>query len=290
MPHTRPLHLPNLFILGAAKSGTTTLHKVLSGHPDVFMSAEKEPTFFCSPFQVVSSPVDYFKLFDSVQDERWIGEASHGYLSDPESPRLLNAFFPEARFILILRNPADRAFSLYNHMRRTGLERSPTFEIALQRESARIGLAELRTENPRNLNYFESGLYGEQIARYLTFFRRDQFLFLSFDDWMQTPNAALEEICSFLQIPLFTVSELPKENRGYRNRIQLLDDLMRWKPIARMVRSNQGLYKALLYLNRSSPPPIHPDTRAKLMERYAADLADLFQLTNLDLRTPKGEH
>ena len=285
MSELRPLHLPNFFILGAAKSGTTTLHKVLSGHPDIYLSAEKEPTFFCSPFQVVSSPVDYFKLFDGVRDERWIGEASHGYLSDPETARLLHAFFPEARFILILRNPADRAFSLYHHMRRTGMERCGSFEKALEKETLSHPPAEMRHENPRNFEYFKSGLYGEQVERYLAYFRREQFLFLTYDAWLNSPNAALLQICEFLQIPSFSVGELPRENLGYRTRIPAWDRLLRWEPIARLPHRRKGLYKALLHLNRTGLPAIPPRMKALLMQRYSADLELLFQLTGCDLRT-----
>lgn len=95
--HGQRVRLPNFFILGAAKSGTTSLHFYLKQHPEIFLSPEKEPTFFCEGFQVVKNPIDYFQLFDSVGDEKVIGEASHVYLSNPSTARVLAALFPKAK-------------------------------------------------------------------------------------------------------------------------------------------------------------------------------------------------
>ena len=115
-------NVPNLFILGAGKCGTTTIYHYLMRHPSIYMSRIKEPTHFCRLFQVVKNPIEYYQLFDGAKGESFIGEASHAYLTDPSSCRVIKALFPLAKFILILRNPADRAYSLYNHMRYHGFE------------------------------------------------------------------------------------------------------------------------------------------------------------------------
>lgn len=117
----QPIVKPNLFILGAAKSGTTFLYNTLVNHPDIFFPWEKEPSFLSSHFDKhINSTAKYFELFDDVQEEKIIGEASPNYLSDPASPRILKGLFPDAKFIIALRNPADRAYSLYVNLRRYG--------------------------------------------------------------------------------------------------------------------------------------------------------------------------
>ena len=82
---TMPARKPNLFILGAAKSGTTTLWSSLRQHPDIFLSRPKEPAFFCETFQKVQNPIHYFELFDRAGTASLVGEASHAYLSDPKA-------------------------------------------------------------------------------------------------------------------------------------------------------------------------------------------------------------
>ena len=128
------MNKPNFFILGAGRSGSTFLWDLLRQHPNIFLTSPKEPNFFCKPYQGIKNPIDYFELFDSVSDEAIRGEASHAYLSNPTTAKVLKALFPESKFVVILRNPADRAYSLYHWMRRNGLEYINTFEAALEAE------------------------------------------------------------------------------------------------------------------------------------------------------------
>jgi hypothetical protein len=112
--------LPNLFILGSGKCGTTTLYDIISEHPEISVSKIKEPSFFCSHFQVIKNPIEYFNLF--TPPARYLAEASHVYFSNPETATVLRDLFPEAKFLIILRAPKARAQSLYQHMRRTILD------------------------------------------------------------------------------------------------------------------------------------------------------------------------
>ena len=131
------IKIPNFFILGAGRCGSTTLYSMLSQHPQVFMPKIKEPSFFCSYFQVVKDPVSYFNLFDPTNNEIAIGEASHVYLSNPESAKVIHALIPNAKFILIFRNPTERAYSLYQWARRAKLESIESFEEAIEAEESR---------------------------------------------------------------------------------------------------------------------------------------------------------
>jgi Sulfotransferase family len=111
---------PNLFIVGAMKAGTTSLHNYLNSQPDVYMSPMKEPSFFTriQPFPepqyagpVISSEADYRRLFESATSQRIIGESSISYLWDNRTASLLANRIPNARIIIILRDPVDRAYS-----------------------------------------------------------------------------------------------------------------------------------------------------------------------------------
>lgn len=198
---------PNLFVLGAGKSGTTSLWGMLRGHPDVHMSDPKEPSFFCSQFQVVQDPVTYFRLFDSPR--RWRGDSSHVYMSNPETAPILRALFPDARFIVILRQPGARAHALYRHMRRhrhadrLPLEPAETFQAALHAEDTRYADPAFLRDCRHyfwNFMYCRSGFYDEQLARYFALFPRAQFHILSLAELAHHPADAARALAGFLDI------------------------------------------------------------------------------------------
>lgn len=198
---------PNLFVLGAGKCGTTSLHNILGQHPDIHASAEKEPSFFCSYFQVVKDPITYLRLFDSPA--RYRLESSHVYFSNPETPPVIRALFPDAKFILIFRHPKNRAYSLYRHMRRAlhndqqPLEEIADFATALRAEAERYASPDF-FQNCRhyfwNFLYCRSSLYDEQLARYFALFDRDRFHVLSLAELAADPAAATARIIEFLDL------------------------------------------------------------------------------------------
>jgi len=161
--------LPNVFILGAGKCGTTSLYHILRQHQDIHISSIKEPSFFCSYFQMVKDPITYFRLFNS--DARYRLDTSHVYMSNPETAPVLKGLFPQAKFIVILRDPKKRAYSLYLHMRRFNHHDGQPFEdltdfvAALKAEEERYASATF-FENCRqyfwNFMYCRSSLYDQQ--------------------------------------------------------------------------------------------------------------------------------
>ena len=197
------MRLPTFFILGAAKSGTTSLHHYLTLHPEIFMSRPKEPTFFSHPFQVVRNPLAYAHLFAAVGDEVHVGESSHAYLSHPEAPAVIRAFFPDAKFVLLLRDPVTRAWSLYEHMRRHGFERARTFEQALALEPRRLASPRFARRCPQyfhNYMYVGSGRYDEQLARYFDLYPRDRFCIHTFEQFSADPRGVLRAVQDFLGV------------------------------------------------------------------------------------------
>lgn len=280
---------PNLFILGAGKSGTTTLYSYLCDHPEIFMSPVKEPSFFCDIFQVVANPVDYLALFEGATSQKWIGEASHVYFTCPRSAALLQAFAPEARFILILRNPADRAYSLYQHMARAGDEWAGTFEKALDVEEKRVRDPWFERHNPQyyyNFLYFRSGLYAEQIERYFDWFERDRFLFVTFDEFKTDCPAVLRKVGKFLDVEPCWTPNLRVRNPGggiYSAPLQFFLK-HRLRPLLAHVRIPK-VARWLMTQNRTGgkAPTLNPRTRQELLVRYEPDIRKTAELTGLDL-------
>ena len=191
--------MPNTFIIGAAKSGTTSLYDYLRQHPDVFMSPVKEPCYFAyaeNPPEmagpgdeesnresgVVYTPENYQALFSGATTESVIGEASPVYLYDKDAPRLLHEQCPNASLIAVLRNPIVRAHSHYLQLVQSGREPLEDFGAALDAEDDRVAAGW-----EWSWHYRRMGFYGEQLARYLEVYDRDQLHVYRFGELTEDP-------------------------------------------------------------------------------------------------------
>ena len=273
---------PNFFILGAAKSGTTFLYNTLTNHPDIFFPTEKEPSFLSSHFDKhINSAAKYFELFDDVKNEKIIGEASPNYLSDPTSPRILKGLFPDAKFIIALRNPADRAYSLYVNLRRYGHESYNTFEQALLAEDKRLNSLEFKEKHQYfyHFLYFNSGLFGEQIKRYFDLFNKEQFHIVTLDQLRNNLAETIKNILIFLEVDANLSLKQGNKHQGYDVRFLPLQILRRKLP-----RQYRKYLDPLVSLNKTKTQPIDPQIKAELMQRYDADLTLLYELTKINLK------
>jgi hypothetical protein len=177
--------LPDFMIIGAAKCGTTTLHEWLSRNPDIFMTDPKEPEFF-SKDEIYERGLEYYcSLFAAAKPHQICGEGSTTYTRWPHtadaSTRIAD-LLPRTRFIYLMRNPVDRAYSHYAHHMRLGV--TMTFEEALRRSS----------------EYLDCGMYFEQVRRYLRFYPASQFLFLFLEDIKKDPQRIMAEVHRFLGV------------------------------------------------------------------------------------------
>lgn len=214
---------PDFFILGAGRCGSTTLYHMLRQHPQIFMPRVKEPSYFGSYFQVIKDPVSYFALFNPRRGERAIGEASHMYLTNPESAGLIHTLLPQARFILIFRNPTDRAYSLYQWTRKAGYE-PLTFEAAVEAEDARFADPAFFRNCPQyfwNFMYLRSSYFHLQWARYLALFPADRFFALSLGELSADPLLWIQRLYRFLDVDGRFCPEIRHLNaRGYDRPLQ----------------------------------------------------------------------
>ncbi len=242
---TNKIARPNLFLVGAPKSGTTTLHHWLHRHPDVFMSNNKEPRFFCNfpidaaytpnrdgfIFNLVTEQAAYSALFADANDEKWIGESSTDYLWVDDTPE--NIFsatrdIEDVKIIAVLRNPVDRAFSEHSALIRDGLE-NLNFLASLDAEEKRY------SENWLPLFFHQRrGLYASSLATYINTFGKESVGVFLFDDMVSSPATFLESVCEFLDISPINESMGATFNRSGVPRSRFVQ----------AIESNNGLVKA----------------------------------------------
>jgi hypothetical protein len=282
--------LPTFFILGAGRSGTTSLAGHLRQHPEIFIPEIKEPSYFASSWQWVKDPGKYVELYADVGTATQLGDASHIYLEDPSSPQILEAFFPDARFVAMFRNPADRALAMYALMVEGGYEMRPTFEAALAAEDERFRSERFRRHCPHsfwNFMYFRSGMFGEQVARYLERWPRERFYFTTMYEYLAEPAKIAGEICDFLGVDVLDLGGAPHHgsSKGTKSRHAQYVERRLLRPLAR--RKVPGAASVRVRLNSwnraASRPQMKAGTREALLDRFRADLQLLQNLTGVDV-------
>lgn len=181
---------PDFFIIGAMKSGTTTLYDYLNSHQDICMCQPKEPGYF-SRSTILAKGEDWYKgLFKSESEAQLKGDASTCYSRHKTYPGVPSRIFevaPNAKFIYIVRNPVERAYSHYGH------------EMQRSRIAGR-DIVSYKEAIEKDIEMLEAGLYAEQIKEYLRFFDISQFMFVGFDDLKSKPDKVAAEVMSFLSV------------------------------------------------------------------------------------------
>jgi Sulfotransferase family len=289
--------MPNFFIIGAQKAGTTSLYYYLKQHPQIYMSPRKEPHFFegmhsdfYRPARAtlpVTDLADYQALFEGVTGEKAIGEASSSYLYSPKAPALIKRSIPDARLIAVLRNPADRAYSNFLHCVRTGRESIVDFAEALRAEEGRI------QDNWGPLwHYKRKGFYYAQVKRYLDTFGRDQFRVWLYEDLRAEPLDALRDVLGFLEVddtfvPDMSIehntSGLPRNKTLYRaaKKLAARNPTLKLATLERCLPAGPRRYiKRRIF---AQPPPFPAEIREQLLESYREDILRLQDLIGRDL-------
>ncbi len=189
--------LPNFLVIGAQKSGTTSLFEYLRQHPDIYIPSVKETTFFyldCLYEKGMSYYEDHF--FCGVNKEKAVGELSPHYLYHPFCRDRIRKNLEDLKFIILLRNPIDRAYSNYWMEVKRGHE-TLSFKDAIEKEQQRIetGLFEKET-----FSYMHRGLYHGQIEAYMELFPESEFLVLLSDDLKNDRVDTMINIYKFLGV------------------------------------------------------------------------------------------
>ena len=288
------LPTPNFFVVGAAKAGTTSIHAYLSGHPQVFMSALKEPHYFAS-FEVspefdnfkpvIRDRADYHDLFHGSEEFLAIGEASPSYLCDPEASARIRSVIPHAKIIISLRNPVDRAFSAYLELFYEGKERR------LFDEAVNFDLSRADKGWGRSAGYVELGLYASQVESYLKVFGREQVLVILFEDLVRNTGDVMQKIARFLGIDpaRFPDSAFAKVHNPFEmTRGPIARAILRSRPIrvwAKRIfpQGARTTFRDRFLFVKGRKPRLEDESRRALAALFAADVERLERLLGRDL-------
>lgn len=208
--------LPDFYILGAAKSGTSSLYEYLIQHPFIHSAFTKEPRFFDKYFY---KGINWYKIqfptkIQKFIDEKFLkkkfltGESTVRYLDHPFVPQRIKKITPNAKFIILLRNPIDRAFSHYTMMEHKHKE-DLSFDEAISKESERTREEFAMMEKDENYYsseyyhhaYLDRGIYYKKIEKWFKVFPKEQFLIIQSEELFKNPNETYQQIIKFLNLP-----------------------------------------------------------------------------------------
>lgn len=286
-----PKLFPSFFIVGAPKAGTTALYDYLSGHPEVCMSSDKEPNYF-SHHEISAQGLYYQKknpqtqeaylaLFQPGPGQLIAGEGSVSYLFYPEVATRIHAFNPDAKIIISLRDPVQRAFSHYQMDYSLGLVKASFDEIVEQGATH----PSLRLHYQQ---YIELGMYYHQVKRYLDLFPANQVLLLLHEDLLRHPVKQLSLLSSFLGIRYDeSVAAFRQINVSGAPRSGLIKKLYQnesvRKFIAGVVNEEVRLKIKSTLFSKKNLPQLSTRARQALNKQYAVDLEQLAGLINKPL-------
>ena len=283
--------LPNFFIIGAPKAGTTSLYHYLKNHPDIYMSPVKEPNYFSYADIVtqklyyhecgIESLQGYEKLFAGVNRHKAIGEASVSYLYYPDVALRIKNTITDAKILILLRNPVDRSFSHFLMDQRLCYI-NLSFENVV-RKVVRHPNLELYCQQ-----YVELGLYHEQVKRYIDIFGEDQVKIVLTEDMKEDTAKVLHSVFEYLGVKNQPPADKDRKHNVYKKpRNNIVGRFYASKKLRSMLKF---LFPAFIteriknnIFVKEDKPALSEDTRAYLTGLFANDVKKLESLIGRDL-------
>jgi hypothetical protein len=293
--------LPNFFIVGAARSGTTSLDRYLSQHPEIYITPRKETHFFAHDLfppcfkgagderlnrLLIRNEDQYTQLFAGVTGAKAIGESSAFYLCFPGTAERIAQAVPDAKIIMILREPVDRAYSAY------------TFLVGRETLGFKEGLSREEERKQKGFEpmwwYKELGLYCRQVKHYLEVFGTQRVKVLLYEELFANSEQTLRDVFTFLEVKedvvidtsvRYNAAGVPKSRRLYT----LLNHFIyNPSPMEKLVKSlvpfplrKAWASKAIGMLTQ--PVPMDSQIHAQLEAYFAEDVRKLEDLLQRDL-------
>jgi Sulfotransferase family len=293
--------MPNFFIVGAARSGTTSLDRYLSQHPEIYITPRKEAHFFAADHfprtgpgdeglnrEVIRDKEQYAQLFAGAAGAKAIGESSVFYLCFPGTAERIAQAIPDAKTIIILREPVARAYSAYMHLVRDGRE-TLGFVEGLSREEER----KQKGFEPMWW-YRELSLYYRQVKCYLDVFGTQRVKVLLYEEFFANPGLVLRDVFTFLGVKEdvsintsvhYNLAGVPKSRKLYT----LLDNFIHEpSPLEKHIRSLVPLHLRIAWASKVkgmllSPVPLNSQIHAELKAYFAEEVGKLEDLLQRDL-------
>jgi hypothetical protein len=305
------LTVPNFFIVGHSKSGTTALYEMLRRHPQIHMPDQKEPWFFCTdawprfrPRMAGVGPQTlerYLALFSGAEPGQRVGEASSSYLWSAVAAERIAALQPQARIVAILREPVSFLRSLHSQLVQDHIEWEKDFRKAISLEPQRRQGKRVprRSHRPQLLMYSEYVHYVEQLRRYYKVFTPEQVLVLIYDDFKSENEATVRTVLRFLEVDDTHQVESMQVNPTVRTRSLQLDEMVHAVtvgrgPLSRVVKGgvkvftprtlrHDALRLTLGRVVRAAPKA--PDERfmLELRHRFKGEVQALSEFMDRDL-------
>jgi hypothetical protein len=295
--------MPNLFIIGAAKAGTTTLYDYLIQHPQVFLSRVKEPMFF-SREENYARGLDWYEdmYFEGSEGYPVRAEATPHYLywSEKVAPRIKEVYGERpVKFIVSFRDPVSRAYSWYWNMVREGREEL-TFDEALRAEECRLKQNRYKLYQLGSMvyGYSAGSRYASLLQPYVELFSPENFFFVFQDDLKSRANKICEEMFKFLGIESSTQINISNSNPASMPRSRRLHKTLRQRSLLKEFikpfipsRVRHTLKSKLLQVNLKETPyvPLDPQLAHELRRSYRTEIEKLEKIAGRDLSSWKAE-
>jgi len=274
---------PNFFIVGGMRCGSTSLYEYLKKIPGIYMSPEKEPYYFLDTNEYDRlipthfNKKQYLEQFHGVRDQKAVGEASPLYLTNPNTPRLIYKTIPNAKIIIILRDPVSRIFSNYQmyYTNKSTFNENRTFHEAIHCKPGQKGydLSE---------KYFRFSSYYDAVKRYLDIFGNKNVKIILFDDLIQETRKTLSSVLKFLSVD----GKLPNTFEIYNPTVIPKGKISKFiigiipfkKKISKIIpNSGMNLSKKIL-VKKATKQEISPEDKEFLSEYFQEDIKKLSSL------------
>jgi hypothetical protein len=303
--------VPDFFIVGHAKSGTTALYEMLRVHPQIYMPDSKEPWFFArdmrrrfqpaGPDQPPETLAEYLSLFVGAGADQRVGEASSSYLWSRTAAGAIAAARPDARMIAILREPVSFLRSLHLQLLQTHVESKKDLRRAMSLEAARRHGKHVprRSQRPQLLQYSDHVRYVEQLRRYRELFAPEQMLVLIYEDFRRENEQTVRRVLRFLDVDDTHPIETLSANPTVLMRSQQLDELLHSVSVGRgrlsavakgglKALAPQPLRHGILRVARrrvvhGQAPPVDDEFVRELRRRFKGEVVALSDYLERDL-------
>jgi hypothetical protein len=292
---------PNFIVIGGQKCGSTYIHDVLEEHPDIYLTPGETP-YFQDPDYLETNIIDFEKLFDKAHNYRLIGIKRPDYLAKDECPARIKKHIPDAKLIVILRNPVSRAIAAYYHYIKGGFAPLRTFNEGMKE----ILNGNLKHEFPRTDEIVEYGFYFKHLQKYFAHFDKQQIHIILLDDLKKDNLNIISQLYDFLGIDsgfmpqkslnkkpqkvIYSIDGLKLVSRDNQLNYSYSSDKMRLYPKDKTLigkvrlKAMNGITNFLashIYVN--TKPQANQELKQKLYNIYEQDIVQLEQLIKRDL-------